>query len=81
MIFLLDTNVLSERTKPKPDPAVIVFLRAVPVESIRVSSIVLAEVAQGVESNPTPALKTLLADLLAAETKVFRARDRSVPSN
>ena len=65
MIFLLDTNVLSERTNPKPDRSVMAFLRAVPIESVRVSVIVLGEVAQGVENNPTPDLKAFLADLQA----------------
>ena len=71
MIFLLDTNLLSERTKPNPDPAVMAFLRAVPVESTWVSSIVLAEVAQGVENNPTPDLRTFLADVLALSLAEF----------
>jgi toxin FitB len=65
VIFVLDTNVLSERTKSNPDPSVAAFLRAVPVEGVRLSAIVLAEVAQGVENNPTPDLRTFLAEVLA----------------
>lgn len=65
MIFLLDTNVLSERTNPKPDARVMAFLRAVPIESVRISVIVLGEVAQGVENKPTPDLRTFLSDLQA----------------
>jgi predicted nucleic acid-binding protein len=65
VIFLLDTNVLSENTKDSPDPSVIAFLRAIPVENIRLSAVVLAEIAQGVENNPTAALKEFLADVLA----------------
>lgn len=64
MIFLLDTNVVSERTKATPSARVADFLRAVPAENIRVSSIVVAEVAQGVANNPTPALQKFLADVL-----------------
>ncbi len=71
MIFLLDTNVLSERTRPRPDAAVIRFLNALPIENIRLSSIVLAEIAQGVESNPTAALKGFLADILALPLAEF----------
>jgi predicted nucleic acid-binding protein len=71
VIFLLDTNVLSENTKDSPDPSVIAFLRAVPVENIRLSTIVLAEIAQGVENNPTPALKEFLADVLALPLAEF----------
>ncbi len=71
MIFVLDTNVLSERTKPKPDAAVMAFLRAVPVESVRLSAMVLGEVAQGVANRPTPHLKTFLADVLALPLAEF----------
>jgi predicted nucleic acid-binding protein len=41
VIFLLDTNVLSENAKGSPDPAVVAFLRAIPVENIRLSAVVL----------------------------------------
>jgi predicted nucleic acid-binding protein len=71
VIFLLDTNVLSENAKEFPDPSVVAFLRAVPVENIRLSAIVLAEIAQGVENNPTPALKAFLADVRALPLAEF----------
>jgi predicted nucleic acid-binding protein len=71
VIFLLDTNVLSENAKDAPDPAVIAFLRAVPVENVRLSAVVLAEIAQGVENNPTPDLKKFLADVLALPMAEF----------
>ena len=71
MIFLLDTNVLSENAKGSPDPAVVAFLRAIPVENIRLSAVVLAEIAQGVENNPTPELKEFLTDVLALPLAEF----------
>ena len=71
MIFVLDTNVLSERTKQSPEPKVEAFLRAVPIENVRLSTMVLAEIAQGVENNPTPQLKTFLADVLALPLAEF----------
>jgi predicted nucleic acid-binding protein len=71
VIFLLDTNVLSENAKGSPEPAVVAFLRAVPVENIRLSAVVLAEIAQGVENNPTPELKEFLADVLALPLAEF----------
>ncbi len=71
MIFVLDTNVLSERTKQSPAPKVEAFLRAVPIENVRLSAVVLAEIAQGVENNPTPQLKTFLADVLALPLAEF----------
>jgi predicted nucleic acid-binding protein len=71
VIFVLDTNVLSERTKQSPDKSVEAFLRKVPVENVRLSSVVLAEIAQGVENNPTPDLKAFLADVLALPLAEF----------
>jgi len=64
VIFLLDTNVLSEATEASPDPGVVNFIRAVPAENVRLSAVVLAEIAQGVENNPTPQLQQFLADML-----------------
>ena len=71
MIFVLDTNVLSEGQKGTPNASVTAFLRAVPVENIRLSSVVLGEIAQGVENNPTPHLKAFLADVLALPLAEF----------
>jgi predicted nucleic acid-binding protein len=65
VIFLLDTNVLSEGIKGRPDPAVAAFSRTVPAENFRVSAIVLGEVAQGVQNNPLPDLQDFLADILS----------------
>jgi hypothetical protein len=50
---------------------VVAFLRAIPVENIRLSAVVLAEIAQGVENNPTPELKEFLADVLALPLAEF----------
>lgn len=52
---------------PGPDP--IPWLRTscagVPTENLRVSAIVLGEIAQGIENNPVPGLKDFLADVRA----------------
>lgn len=71
MIYLLDTNVLSERTKGSPNAGVEDFLRRVPAETVRVSAMALAEIAQGVENNPTAALKTFLAEVLRLPVAPF----------
>jgi len=71
MIYLLDTNVLSERTKRSPNAGVVDFLRRVPAETVRVSAMALAEIAQGVENNPTAALKTFLAEVLRLPVAAF----------
>jgi predicted nucleic acid-binding protein len=71
VIFVLDTNVLSERTKKHPNRNVEDFLRRLPVENARVSAMVLAEIAQGVENNPTPALRRFLNDILGVPVAPF----------
>ncbi|MGH7980183.1 MAG: PIN domain-containing protein [Limisphaerales bacterium] len=71
MIFLFDTNVLSEGIKAKPNPNVLAFSRAVPTENMRISAVVLAEIALGVEGNPTPDLQAFLADVRAMPIAEF----------
>lgn len=71
MIYVLDTNVLSERTKQSPDNRVAAFLRAIPAENVRVSSVVLGEIAQGVQNNPTPDLQLFLSEVLTMPLAEF----------
>src|SRR5438874_1313880 len=55
--FLLDSNVLSEVWKPRPDPTVLEWYYTadwfLPVP-------VIAEVQEGVEASPTPARRTMI---------------------
>jgi predicted nucleic acid-binding protein len=71
VIFVLDTNVLSERTKSQPDPRVEDFLRRLPAENARVSAMALAEIAQGVENNPVQALRRFLAEVMELPVAAF----------
>ncbi len=71
MIYLLDTNVLSERTKQRPSPKVMSFLRKVPAADARLPAIVLGEIKQGVQSNPTPQLRQFLEDVLTLPVAPF----------
>jgi len=71
VIYLLDTNVLSERTKRRPSPKVLSFLRKVPIADARVPAIVLGEIKQGVQSNPTPELRQFLEDVLTLPVAPF----------
>jgi toxin FitB len=71
VIFVLDTNVLSERTKHRPDPGVEDFMRRVPSENVRLSAVALGEIAQGVENNPTPELKRFLREVLELAVAPF----------
>ena len=51
MSFLVDTNVLSELAKPKPDAKVVAWLRD-NEPNLYVSSITIGELRKGVESLP-----------------------------
>lgn len=50
MSFLLDTNVVSEPRRRKPDPAVIVWLREQESDLLFVSALTLGEIALGAEA-------------------------------
>lgn len=47
--WLLDTNVLSELRRPRPEPKVVTFVAAQRLESLYVSSVTLAEIRFGIE--------------------------------
>jgi toxin FitB len=47
--WLLDTNVLSELRRPRPEPKVVAFIAAQPLEGLFVSSVTLAEIRFGIE--------------------------------
>ncbi|MGW4646665.1 PIN domain-containing protein [Kitasatospora sp. NPDC004289] len=47
MTYLLDTNVVSEARRPRPSPAVLSWLRAVPDDELHLSVLVVGELRQG----------------------------------
>jgi toxin FitB len=47
--FLLDTNVVSEWVKPRPDPGVIAWLAEADEDRVLISVVTLAELRYGVE--------------------------------
>jgi predicted nucleic acid-binding protein len=47
--WLLDTNVLSELRRPRPEPKVIAFVATKPLDSLFISSVTLAEIRFGIE--------------------------------
>ncbi|MET0226325.1 MAG: type II toxin-antitoxin system VapC family toxin [Dokdonella sp.] len=51
-MILLDTNVVSEPLRPRPDAAVIAWIDAQPVETLFLSAIVVAELRFGVAALP-----------------------------
>ncbi len=48
--YLLDTNVVSETRKPKPDPGVLAFLNAAAGDTLFLSVMTLGELRKGVEA-------------------------------
>jgi toxin FitB len=61
LIYLLDTNVISEMRKPKPHGAVSAWLESLSPEDIRVPAVAIAELQNGAEitrrQNPVKALE------------------------
>lgn len=49
MAWLLDTNILSERRKPKPEPRVTAFYDAHPLNALYISVVSISEIRFGIE--------------------------------
>jgi toxin FitB len=47
--LLLDTNILSELRRPKPEPKVLAFIAGQPLERLHISVVTLAEIRFGIE--------------------------------
>lgn len=47
--WLLDTNILSELRRPRPEPKVVAFIAARPLDLMFVSAVTLAEICFGIE--------------------------------
>jgi len=56
--WLLDTNVVSELRKPKPNSKVTAFIAAQPGESLFVTDVTLAEISYGIEQLSDAARRT-----------------------
>jgi len=69
---LLDTNVLSELVRPKPEPRVVAFVRA--AADPYISVLTLHEIAYSVQRAPNPVRRTRLTSWLASMRKQFDGR-------
>jgi toxin FitB len=65
--FLIDTNVLSESTRPAPEPRVVSWLREQPPLDLAISVLTLGEVQRGIELLPTSRRRSALETWLAKE--------------
>lgn len=62
--WLLDTNILSELRRPKPERKLVAFIAAQPLERLYVSSVTFAEIRFGIEVVPDPSRRAGLIDWL-----------------
>ena len=67
MSFLLDTNVVSEWTKPRPNPGVIEWLARVDEDTVFLSVVTFAELRHGIERLPAGARRRRLDEWLRSE--------------
>jgi hypothetical protein len=63
--WLLDTNILSELRRPKPERKVLDFIAGQPLESLYVSTVTLAEIRFGIELLADANRRSELNDWLA----------------
>ncbi|HMB84076.1 MAG TPA: type II toxin-antitoxin system VapC family toxin [Terriglobales bacterium] len=69
MAWLLDTNVLSELRRPRPEPRVVAFVADRPLEQLFVSSVTLAEIRFGIELLAEPNRRTELNEWLTHKVR------------
>ena len=67
MSFLLDTNVVSEWTKPHPNPGVIEWLQRVNEDDVFLSVVTFAELRHGIERLAAGARRRRLDEWLRSE--------------
>jgi predicted nucleic acid-binding protein len=67
--WLLDTNVISELRRPKPEPRVVAFVRGQPLEALYISVVTLAEIRFGIELLPDAARRSELNNWLAHKVR------------
>lgn len=72
--WLLDTNVLSELRRPRPEPKVVAFVAAQPLESLHVSTVTLAEIRFGIELVADANRRAELTDWLTQKVRPMFAQ-------
>ena len=78
MSYLLDTNVVSELVRPKPDPEVLDWFDRTPDDALHLSVLSLGEIRKGVETlGPSPRREALRVWLEQELTSWFD--DRILP--
>lgn len=67
--WLLDTNILSELRRPRPERKVVAFVAAQPLDRLFISSVTLAEIRFGIELVPDASHRGELNDWLAHKVR------------
>lgn len=67
--WLLDTNVLSELRRPKPNRKVLSFVAAQPLDCLYVSTVTLAEIRFGIELQTDAGLRADLGNWLTHKVR------------
>ena len=77
--WLLDTNVLSELRRPKPEPKVVGFIASKPLDLLFVSTVTFAEIRFGIERIADATRRAELNDWLAHKVRpMFEQRALAV---
>jgi len=69
MAWLLDTNILSELRRPRPEPRVVAFVSSCPLEQLYISVVTLAEIRFGIELVSEPNHRAALNDWLTHKVR------------
>jgi predicted nucleic acid-binding protein len=72
--WLLDTNVLSELRRPRPEPRVLAFIAAQPLESLHISAVTIAEIRFGIELVADARRRAALTDWLTHKVRPMFAQ-------
>lgn len=64
-MFALDTNVVSEMTRPRPDPRLVDWLETTPRSTLFLPSVVVAELLAGIEMLPMGKKRDSLAGFIS----------------
>ncbi len=67
--WLLDTNILSELRRPKPERKVLAFIAAQPLDLLYLSAVTLAEIRFGIELVTDASKRAALNDWLAHKVR------------
>ena len=67
--WLLDTNILSELRRPRPDPRVTASIESHPLADLYISTVTLAEIRFGIETLTDEARQSELEEWLAAKVR------------